>query len=143
MAAVWFYSHDNVRKGPIDLQTLRLLISSGALVPHALVWREGMPVWRPASGLAELDPAADPKRVPVPSLPHATKGPVPKKVSRTHWIIGGIAVAALGVVCVVIVALIIASASNISDESAAPQLNADQQLSKDVQELHDAFTPAK
>ncbi|MEI6233992.1 MAG: GYF domain-containing protein [Planctomycetota bacterium] len=45
MADTWFYSHNNERKGPVDLETLKLLISSGSVSDTSLVWKKGMANW--------------------------------------------------------------------------------------------------
>lgn len=58
--AQWWYANSRQSEGPVDLAGLRRLQQDGTVTARTLVWREGMPSWRP---LAELDPsvaAADP-----------------------------------------------------------------------------------
>jgi hypothetical protein len=56
----WYYALDGRQLGPIDLQTLRGLLSTGNLQPADLVWRQGMDTWQPAAAMAELLPANAP-----------------------------------------------------------------------------------
>ena len=44
---VWFYEDGGRAAGPISQRALRALRQSGALPVDVLVWKEGMPGWRP------------------------------------------------------------------------------------------------
>ncbi|ALA84421.1 MULTISPECIES: GYF domain-containing protein [Bacteria] len=52
--AQWWYANSRQSEGPVDLAGLRRLQQDGTVTARTLLWREGMPSWRP---LAELDPA--------------------------------------------------------------------------------------
>jgi TM2 domain-containing membrane protein YozV len=58
MAPVWYYSVAEEQCGPVTLLELRGLISSGQLVTHDLVWKEGMTDWIPIVEVAELNSVA-------------------------------------------------------------------------------------
>ncbi len=57
----WHYSHGGQRRGPVTIEVLRQLYSSGELSPSDLVWQQGMPEWvlASAAGIA-TDPALPP-----------------------------------------------------------------------------------
>jgi hypothetical protein len=143
MADAWFYSLNNERKGPVDLATLKLLISTRAVSCTSLVWKKGMPGWQPAEAIAELLQAANapvPAEVPLPPRPPAT---TPKKSIRP-WVIGGAAV--LAVLCALVVVLVVVLAassygSSSTGEPADSESRYDEQLNKDAQEVRDAFRP--
>ena len=48
----WYYALGNQQKGPVSLETLQRLASMGKLQRTDMVWREGMPQWKPASQVA-------------------------------------------------------------------------------------------
>ena len=52
----WYYAKNNQQLGPVPEDELRRLLSTGALSPNDLVWREGMANWLPASSVPELVP---------------------------------------------------------------------------------------
>ncbi|MFM1768710.1 MAG: hypothetical protein RJA22_1239 [Verrucomicrobiota bacterium] len=66
----WYYGLDGRQQGPVDDAQLDALIASGTVRPNTLVWREGMPDWRP---LREARPTADPQ----PATPTPAPLPVP------------------------------------------------------------------
>lgn len=71
--AQWWYANSRQSEGPVDLAGLRRLQQDGTVTARTLLWREGMPSWRP---LAELDPSvatAEPVAAP---LEHAVVAPV-------------------------------------------------------------------
>jgi hypothetical protein len=43
----WFYAEGGQQRGPITDQELQALVQSGRITGSTLVWREGMPEWRP------------------------------------------------------------------------------------------------
>ena len=69
----WFYARDGVRQGPVPADELRRLAAGGALRPHDLVWREGMPQWQPAGQATDFFPTA--AAVPPPLPPAAPVSP--------------------------------------------------------------------
>ena len=75
----WYYADPNAqRQGPLPAETVRELFQSGRINLDTLVWRDGMPQWRPLSefagelGLLELTSAPMP-----PPLPPTTATPPP------------------------------------------------------------------
>ena len=59
MQRSWYYSKDRTeRQGPGSTDELRELLRRGLLPADALVWREGMSDWTPASEQAELSATA-------------------------------------------------------------------------------------
>lgn len=50
MTQEYYYADGRERRGPVDLEALRSL----GITRDTLVWREGMPDWRPAGELPEL-----------------------------------------------------------------------------------------
>ena len=75
----WYYANPNAqRQGPLPAETLRELFQSGRINLDTLVWRDGMPQWRPLSefagelGLLELTsaPCRRPCRQPPRHHPH-------------------------------------------------------------------------
>ena len=142
MAAEWFYSHDNVRNGPVDLETLRLLVASGTVGAGALVWRKGMSAWSPAASIAELKSTPESCTMPA-HAPIAARSPSPatRKASILPWIVGGAALVMLGLITVVVVVLVVMSRSGTADDSQNNERSYDEQLDKDAQEVRDAFKP--
>jgi uncharacterized membrane protein YjgN (DUF898 family) len=53
----WCYALHNERHGPVEEATLRDLLNAGTITAATLVWREGMPDWRP---LGDMDLGAPP-----------------------------------------------------------------------------------
>lgn len=55
----WYYVGDAVQKGPVSAQEIERLLGVGRIEPTTLVWREGMPTWRPLHEVqSELTQAA-------------------------------------------------------------------------------------
>ncbi|MFT6182328.1 MAG: hypothetical protein ACJAQT_003918 [Akkermansiaceae bacterium] len=50
----WFYGKEGQQYGPIDEATLRARISTAAVGPQDLIWREGMAAWTPLSQLSQF-----------------------------------------------------------------------------------------
>jgi len=62
----WYYSKNATQLGPVSLDELRAKLASGEVLNTDMVWREGMPDWRPASSMFELAiPVAGPQAAPV------------------------------------------------------------------------------
>jgi rubrerythrin len=51
---VYYYNKNNLRNGPVSLENLRLLASSGQLIETDLVWCYGMPSWTASNKIQEL-----------------------------------------------------------------------------------------
>lgn len=74
MEGLWYYmDRDGRRRGPVDVPAVAAALQAGEIDHETLLWREGMPEWRP---LAELAPALglnQPETGPAfPPLPSAT-----------------------------------------------------------------------
>lgn len=66
----WFYSKNGTQQGPVSLDELMRKKQSGEVLPTDLVWKQGMPDWKPLSQVAELGGGTTPS-VPsyVPNAP--------------------------------------------------------------------------
>ena len=51
---IWYYAQNNERQGPVTLEELRALCSTGRLAPGDLVWTVGMEQWQAAGEVAAL-----------------------------------------------------------------------------------------
>ncbi len=51
---LYFIAVNNQQTGPLDMETLKSHAQSGQLTPETLVWKTGMPQWRPAGQVVEL-----------------------------------------------------------------------------------------
>lgn len=58
----WYYSKNATQQGPVSIDELRTKLATGEVTGTDMVWREGMPDWRPASTMPELavSPAGPP-----------------------------------------------------------------------------------
>lgn len=63
--AQWHYGENGQHFGPVDENGIRQAIAAGAVLPHTLVWREGMTDWLPLSQVSELVGPA-PMAAPMP-----------------------------------------------------------------------------
>ena len=76
----WFYAEGGERKGPIPEEELLRLTTSGIVSPGTLVWRSGMPEWKP---FREVGPGAPP---PMPQFaPSATQPAWPDTLAIRKW----------------------------------------------------------
>lgn len=79
MPADWHYSKGGRSFGPVSGAELKGLAADGRLQPADLVWKEGMPEWRPAGEVRGLIPSAaasSPTATPTPGTPRrATRRP--------------------------------------------------------------------
>jgi len=73
VADEWYYASNGQPIGPVSSAALREMAASGTLLPTALVWKEGMSQWAPASATRGLFPtpvqAQAPARFPAPAPP--------------------------------------------------------------------------
>jgi uncharacterized RDD family membrane protein YckC len=67
----WFYAKDGQPAGPVDENEFDRLIAAGEVNNTTLVWRSGLPDWRP---YAELRPPIAPPPLPVVDDPVAVTG---------------------------------------------------------------------
>ncbi|HRK30857.1 MAG TPA: GYF domain-containing protein [Tepidisphaeraceae bacterium] len=56
----WYYAVGSEQRGPVAAEAIREMIQRSHLSPEALVWRDGLSDWVPASTLPEFQPAAIP-----------------------------------------------------------------------------------
>jgi hypothetical protein len=76
MGAHWYIAHAGQRLGPFTGAELKLLVTSGLLLPADAIWTEGFKDWVEASRFAALFPAANQQRYWL-SLAGKTRGPFP------------------------------------------------------------------
>jgi uncharacterized membrane protein len=50
----WYYAENNEQKGPVLEAELKVLLATHKLPANALVWKEGMAAWTPATDVAAL-----------------------------------------------------------------------------------------
>ena len=75
---IWYYAQNNQRQGPVTLEALRSLCSTGRLAPGDLVWTVGMEQWQSAGEVAPLvDAFSGPVAAPVPWSGSAIDEPQP------------------------------------------------------------------
>lgn len=60
MSPVWFYAKAGASIGPVSLDELRLMLSSGELDRKTLVWSDSLPNWIAAQEVAALRPSPPP-----------------------------------------------------------------------------------
>ena len=73
----WYYSVNEEQQGPVSLKELQELLTLGRVNLNDLMWTEGMPEWRPASEIQELN-------TPVPKIekPRTAEAKVSQTISR-------------------------------------------------------------
>lgn len=71
----WFYAQNNRQFGPIALDAITALLQRREIQPQDLVWREGMPDWKPAVEIPELALAIPTGSNPVPYFNPHTASP--------------------------------------------------------------------
>ena len=76
--AIWFYSANGARRGPVTSAQLKALVESGVLRQNDLLWRDGLPAWIEAGTIRELFPASG----PAPPAPMYVPPPVPPVVEQ-------------------------------------------------------------
>lgn len=80
----WYYGQNGQQKGPFSLDVMKQLASGGQIRREDLVWKDGMPDWVPAGGVADLFPpvagsagTADTYTPPTPGAPYPPQNPFP------------------------------------------------------------------
>jgi len=120
----WYYAKGSEQRGPVSEQELIGLIESGAVHAADLVWREGMPEWRPARDIAELATAFQ-KAIPVqegavpppPPLMTAAPGGETNPMAIASLVLG---LLSFGCGCFVSIPAIICGHLALSQIKAAP-----------------------
>jgi uncharacterized RDD family membrane protein YckC len=78
----WYYVNQGEAAGPISDEELLWQLRTGTILPNALVWRDGMAEWQPASVMAPQivpaipSPPGQPSVAAAPPLPGAGEPPV-------------------------------------------------------------------
>jgi hypothetical protein len=82
---MWFYELAHQPLGPVDIDVIQSLLASGQITGATLVWREGMPDWKPLqqTELAQIGQKVFPDLSPVTAQP-----PVPY-VQPVHQVRSG------------------------------------------------------
>lgn len=78
----WFYAVNDQRFGPLAQDHLMSLLAGGQVPLTALVWREGMANWLPASAVPELQDGMTPPPVFPPPFTATPAMPVDKRQAR-------------------------------------------------------------
>jgi uncharacterized RDD family membrane protein YckC len=65
----WWYSDENKKVGPFDLEELTNLVQKGKVVPSTLLWREGFEAWQQLRNTQELESLLIKIPPPIPSKP--------------------------------------------------------------------------
>ncbi len=65
----WYYAKHGKQEGPVDLATIQGKVQSGEIAPTDLVWKEGMPEWKPAGEVPDLRSAPQTSVGPVAQTP--------------------------------------------------------------------------
>jgi uncharacterized RDD family membrane protein YckC len=69
---LWYYARNGQRLGPIEETELQRLAETGQLSGTDLVWKPGLPEWRPAGQMPELASLFRPAAPPPPPPPPAS-----------------------------------------------------------------------
>lgn len=88
MSAEWHYSKSGNSFGPVSGQQLKQFAASGELQPTDLVWKEGMPEWRPVGEVRGLMPSATPPVSKGPPQPRRARKQ-PTNLWKILVIVGG------------------------------------------------------
>jgi type IV pilus assembly protein PilA len=116
MAEQWFVAvnmpQGQQRLGPMPLEQVQQMASSGQITPQNLVWKEGMPDWVPAGNVAEIYgsfQAGAPAFQPPPYVAPGGYGyqPPVQQSGTSAWIIIAIicGVGVLFLPCIIVVCL--------------------------------------
>src|SRR5438552_12118175 len=89
MATEWYYARDGQQRGPFPETHVRQLAAAGQLLPHDLIWHEGLADWIAAQSLPGLIPEAQREAAvgaPGPTLARA-KDRKSTRLNSSHQII--------------------------------------------------------
>jgi RsiW-degrading membrane proteinase PrsW (M82 family) len=66
----WYYMASGTQQGPVEADALAQLVRSGAIHAGTMVWKEGMPQWRPAGQVPGIlpEPPPMPEHAPAPAV---------------------------------------------------------------------------
>jgi hypothetical protein len=87
----WFYARGGQQQGPIEFDQLQALAAQHQLMPHDLVWTEGMADWQPASrvgGLVFTPPQVQPQSFQ-PQQQSLPRQPVQYLSQPQNYAVGG------------------------------------------------------
>lgn len=62
----YFYSKQGKKQGPVSYHRMRQLVQLRVIPAHALIWRRGLPSWRAAAGIEELQDLVQASTTPTP-----------------------------------------------------------------------------
>ncbi len=80
----WYYSHQDERLGPIELNELRKSIQEGKVNPNELAWTDGMTDWQPIHTLPELLPQSPPVQQRLPVRPYEAPSRTQQNIDRRY-----------------------------------------------------------
>lgn len=72
----WYYANEGQRSGPVSADEFTRLVETGVIRADTLVWRAGMPTWKPYAELAPPPLSAAPVPPPPPA-PTQAGGEIP------------------------------------------------------------------
>ena len=72
---LWYYARNGQRMGPVEEAEIQRLLQTGQLAGTDLVWKPGLPEWRPAGQMPELASFFRPAGPPPPPPPPAAYSP--------------------------------------------------------------------
>jgi uncharacterized RDD family membrane protein YckC len=73
-AMQWYYANEGQRSGPVSADEFTRLVETGVIRADTLVWRAGMPTWKPYAELAPPPLATAPILPPSPAPAQAVAG---------------------------------------------------------------------
>jgi GYF domain 2 len=83
LASEWYYAKDGQQNGPVSSRELKQLADQGTLLATDVVWKDGMPDWRPAGDVKGLIPERPPIPAPM-SLDRSVTGARGRSGRRRH-----------------------------------------------------------
>lgn len=86
---MWYFAREGSQEGPVSDEQMQEMVRDGSLRPDHLVWREGMPEWRPARevpGLVFGSQGNQGNQLPheLPTMPIAVVPPPPSPPSQAR-----------------------------------------------------------
>ncbi len=107
----WYYSKNGTQLGPISQEELLAKVRSGEVTPSDLVWKEGMPDWKPSGQVTEFQttsvvsptapqyPANSMGSVPIPQPPAGLPGYPAHQTIPNHMVSSIIATVIGAILC--------------------------------------------
>lgn len=95
MADQWYYAKGGKQHGPVADEAFRQMAAAGQLAPTDMVWKDGMPDWKPAREISGLLPPPAPRAsssglIPVPTVAQTAGEPAPAAALTASAPIAGI-----------------------------------------------------